>query len=251
MLVAAMSFTLQWKALTGRGFRLFRDVEHRVFLMAFVLLAGGTAFLVAGGVPDEETVRASAFSTASLLSTTGFATADYNLWADGARVLLLAALVLGGCAGSSAGGAKVVRYVILGRFLGREMRQALHPAAVIPVRWLSQPVVSQVLRAVVGVVTLFALGYVVFGAVLVLLGMDFLAAFTAAVACLNNAGPGLGEVGPLGNYGGLSTPCKWVLSFAMGIGRLEILTVLVVLHPRAWRGVRWKGPVVAGGPDAR
>jgi trk system potassium uptake protein TrkH len=246
MLVGGASFTLQWKW-RHRPSRLLRDPEYRAYLAVFVAGTALVAFLTAEGLPTLATLRHAAFSVASLLTTTGFASADWNLWNDAARVVLVGAMLVGACAGSSGGGPKMVRYVILGRFLRRETTQALHPSAVIPIRWRTEQIASSVLRATVAVVVLYGLSYALFTGVLVLLGMDMLEGFTGAVACLNSVGPGLGQIGPVGSYGPLPEPCKWVLGVAMWLGRLEVLTVLVLLHPHAWRNARWKGEARAPG----
>jgi trk system potassium uptake protein TrkH len=242
MLMAGLSFTLQWRFWTGAPRRLLGDGEFRYYVGAFVVATVVIAFILAPGLPDEAALRTSAFQVASLMSTTGFMSADYDRWDASARVLLVLLMAIGACAGSTGGGAKVVRYFIAGKFMRREFLQVLHPHAVLPLRWKRQPVTTPILRAVLMVVLLFLVSYVLLGVTLVLMGMDFVSGFTAAITCLNNCGPGLADVGPAKNYGGLSDSIKLVLCAAMWIGRLEIVTVLALLHPHVWRRLQWRGP---------
>jgi trk system potassium uptake protein TrkH len=185
----------------------------------------------------------------SLGSTTGFASADFDLWSDPARALLMVAAVLGGCAASTAGGAKMVRWLVTGNFLRREMVHALHPSAVVPVRYKKAVVSTQILRAVVAVVLLYGLGYLLVGTLLVLMGCDLVTGYSAAVACLNNVGPGLGRVGPMASYAWMPDGMKVVLTATMWLGRLEIVAVLALLRPDAWRGTRWAVQPTARGPS--
>lgn len=239
MTLAGTSFTLQWRVFTGQqlsGF--FRDRE---FLFYFGIGAAGalaTACLLAGGIPGEPELREAAFQSASLMSSTGYASVDYNLWVDPARAVLVVVMVVGGCAGSAAGGPKAVRFFLVTKHVGREVTRVLHPRAVIPLRYGSRRIPLEVMRAVFTLVALYLFGYFTLGVVMVVLGQDLVTGFTAALACLGNIGPGYGVVGPMGSYAGFSDTAKVLLTLGMWIGRLEIVTVLALMHPDVWRHLR-------------
>lgn len=240
MFLAGASFPLQLKVFTLEDWRGFWKDEEFVFY-GFVTLAGGLgcAALLSGGLPDLERLRDGLFQSASLISSTGFASKDYATWSDATHQVLIAVMIVGGCAGSAAGGPKAIRHLLVARHIGRELKQVLHPRAVLPLKYKGRGVPDQVMRAVFTLAVLYVGGYFVFGAVLTLLGNDPVTAFTASLACLGNIGPGLKDVGPMGNFAGFSATGKCVLTFAMWIGRLEILTVLALLHPHVWRNLRW------------
>ncbi len=240
MFLAGASFPLQYRVFTGKdptGF--FKDEE---FLFYTAVTVGGgvlVAAIIAGGLPGEEHLRLGLFQSASLISSTGFASTDYNLWSDSAKQVLLLIMIVGGCAGSAAGGPKAIRHLLVGRHILREVKQVIHPHAVLPLRYKGQGVPSKVMRAVFTLAVIYIGGYFMVGVVLVWLGSEPVTAFTASLACLGNVGPGFNEVGPMGNFAGLSTTAKLFLFGAMWVGRLEIMSVMALLHPRVWRHLRW------------
>lgn len=140
---------------------------------------------------------------------------------------------IGGCAGSTAGGMKAIRVLLVYRQGVREIRRLIHPNAVIPVKLSKRPVSPKILEAVWGFFAMYMLTYMVLMLAVLATGLDHVSAFSAVGACLNNLGPGLGEVAA--NYSGISDVAKWILSFAMLLGRLEIFTLLVILSPMFWR----------------
>jgi trk system potassium uptake protein TrkH len=240
MFLAGASYPLQLKVFTlsdWRGF--FKDEEFLFY--TFVTVFGGLAVaaILTGGLPTVETVRDGLFQSASLISSTGFASKDYNLWSSSAHMVLILIMVVGGCAGSAAGGPKAIRHLLVARHIGREIKQVLHPRAVLPLRSKRRGVPDQVMRAVFTLAVLYIGGYFVFGVLLVWLGSAPITGFTASLACLGNVGPGLQAVGPMGNFAGFDAVGKVVLTFAMWIGRLEILSVLALLHPHVWRNLKW------------
>ena len=240
MFLAGASFPLQLKVFTLEDWRGFWRDEEFLFY-GFVTVAGGIACaaLLTGGLPTLETLRDGLFQSASLISSTGFASKDYAQWSDAAHQVLIVVMIVGGCAGSAAGGPKAIRHLLVARHILRELKQVLHPRAVLPLRYKGRGIPDQVMRAVFTLAVLYVGGYFVFGAILTLLGTDPVTAFTASLACLGNVGPGLREVGPMGNFAGFSALGKCVLTFAMWIGRLEILTVMALFHPHVWRSLRW------------
>ena len=251
MLLAGMNFALQWRAITGRPGALWRDVETRVYVVAAALGTLLIAVLLARGLPAASHLRLSFFQTASVMSATGFASADYDLWVDGARALLVGLMLFGGCAGSAAGGPKVVRWVVVGQHCRREMTRVLHPTAILPVRVGRTVVSDDVLRSVVTFVVVYVATWFTISVALVVAGLDLVTAPTATLACLANCGPGLAKAGPMANYAGFPDPAKAILVFTMWIGRLEVVTVLALLRPEVVRSLRWRGRFRASRADAR
>ena len=243
MVLSGTSFTLQYRAFTGRPLDFFRDREFMTYfgvMLLFSLLAGA---LLIGGLPTLDTLRSGAFQIASLMSSTGYASADFNEWNDALKTVLVLAMVVGGCAGSACGGAKVIRYILSAQWLGRELTQVLHPRAVIPIRYGRVTVPMDAMRAVTTLVFLFIIGYAVVGATLVLIepNLDMVTGFSAALACLGNIGPAFGPAGPMGSYDSFSDIGKILLALSMWLGRLEIVTVIALFHPHVWRNYRWRG----------
>ncbi len=239
MLLAGASYPLQLRAYTGDLLAFFRDGEFMLYLGA-VLLAAGLLFpmLSGDGLGSIEVTRIALFQVTSLISSTGFASLDYNVWPDSARAVLVLVMVVGGCAGSAAGGPKVVRHLLMYKHIFREIKQALHPRAVLPLMYNSRSVSDPALRSVFALVMLYFGGYLLLGLVLTVIETDFVTAFSAAIACLGNIGPGFEIVGPEGSYHTFSDTAKALLFVAMWVGRLEILTVLALLHPDVWRSLR-------------
>lgn len=251
MFLAGASFPLLLVALNRRPMALVRDGEFRLYFLTglgFTLLI---AALLAGGVPGEKELRDSAFQVASLISSAGFASLDYEAdWGAGVKALLVVVMILGGCAGSAAGGAKQVRFLLVFRFLHRELKRVLHPHAVLPLRHGGERVPDRVMWSVFALVLLYLMGYVVVAVPVVLLmpaetgslvtAEQLSTGFSASVACLSNVGPAFGEAGPMGSYAGFHPVSKLVLTGAMLIGRLEIVSVLALLHPDVWTRLRWR-----------
>jgi len=240
MLLSGTSFTLQYKVFTGRPLGFFRDGEFMFYVSVTCVGALSVACILAGGTPDLNHLRMAAFQATSLVSSTGFASVDYNVWSDPARALLIMLMVLGGCAGSAAGGPKAIRFLLVVKRMQREITRVLHPRAVLPLRYKKRPIPDEIVRAVYALVVLYLAGYFLFGVALVLLGSDLVTGFSAALACLGNIGPGFGPAGPMGSFADFSDLAKSVLVFAMWIGRLEIVAVLVLFHPDVWRAIRWQ-----------
>jgi trk system potassium uptake protein TrkH len=208
-------------------------------LGGFAVLGLGIALIRTGGLPSGEVLRSSLFSAASVISATGFGTVDWNLWPSGALALLLLLMILCACAGSTGGGAKVVRLVLSIKTMHREFLRVLHPHGVLPIRHRGQPIPETALRTINALVAVYVLGWVFFGVALALTGVPLMPAFSAAIACVNNIGPGFGPFGPLDGYGFLSPFAKFLCMLAMWLGRLEFVTVLVLLHPDVLRRLRW------------
>jgi trk system potassium uptake protein len=240
MFVAGANFALQYRALVrGRLGVLTSDDELRAY--AGVVALATVCLVLALGLGEGlgTTVRIALFQVISILTSTGFASADFQLWNDQAKMVLLVLMFIGGCAGSAAGGPKIVRHVLLARFTLRELRRTLHPRAVLPVKLGTRVVPDSVMGGVVVFFLFYLLTFAVCAAVVVGLGADLVTGATAAIAALGNIGPGLNQVGPMAHYADLHPVSRIVLTLTMWIGRLEVLTVLVILRPEAWRSGQW------------
>ena len=239
MLLAGVNFALYFRVWQRRSIRpLWQDLEARLF---FALMAASvavvTVFLVAHGVyPDWTTaLRHAAFSVVSVATTTGFATVDYAQWPVFAPVLMLFLCGFATCAGSTGGGIKLSRALLLMKQVQREFTRLLHPRSVRPVTLGGAVIEPQVLFSIQAFMLVYG-AVLTFGTLALLLtGLDVISAFTAVVACINNTGPGLGQVGPASNYQGLTDAQTWICTVVMLLGRLELFSVLVLFTPQFWR----------------
>jgi trk system potassium uptake protein TrkH len=183
-----------------------------------------------------ESLRHAAFNVVSIATTTGFATVDYAQWPIFAPVFMLFLCSFATCAGSTGGGIKLVRALLLLKQARLELIRVVHPRAVVPVRLGSTAVSPQVMSSVIAFMLLYGTVMVMATLLLLLSGLDLVTAATAVIACINNTGPGLGEVGPSANYQGLNDFQTWVCTAAMLLGRLELVAVMVVFTRSFWRG---------------
>ena len=239
MLIAGMNFATHFIAFSGRSLRPYRsDPEAGWFLLVTLgSVAGIAVFLVAHGVYPEFLValRHSAFNVVSIATTTGFASVDYALWPMFAPLWMLFLCSFATSAGSTGGGIKMIRAILLYKQVNRELIRAIHPNAVYQVKVGSEVVPVNILFAVLAFGFVYVACIVSMTLLLSLTGLDIITAFSAVVASINNTGPGLGQVGPSTTYTALNDFQTWVCTFAMLLGRLEIFTLLVVLTPAFWR----------------
>jgi len=235
MLFAGINFTLHFTALR-RGFSIYaylHDEEFRTYikwLFLLLIFIGMMAFVSGQGTWDEVL-----FNTVAVATTTGFAVSDYSMWPPGTSMLLLLAMFIGACAGSTGGGMKVVRVLLLFRQGMREIRRLIHPHGIIHVKIGEQRVQGAVVQALWGFFVLYMVCFAVISILVSISGVDMTTAISASAACLTNTGPGFGEVGPASNYASLPDMAKGVLMFGMVLGRLEIFTFFVLLVPEFWR----------------
>lgn len=240
MFLAGANFALQYRALArGRLDVLTRDEELRAYAGVVVLATVLLVLALGTGPSLMTTTRTALFQVLSILTTTGFASVDFQLWNEQAKMVLLVLMFIGGCAGSAGGGPKVVRHVLLARYTLRELRRTLHPRAVLPVKLDGRVVPESVLNSVVVFFLFYLLVFSICTGVVVGLGADMMTGLTASIACLGNIGPGFNQVGPMGNFADLHPVSRVTLTLAMWIGRLEVLTVLVILRPEVWRSGQW------------
>ena len=239
MALAGVSFMRYFIVLRQRSLRpLTHDREIRTYVSVLVVSILLVAILLdAHGVIDSfpEALRTSAFHVVSLATTTGYASTDYAQWPVFAPVLLMFLGCFVSCAGSTGGGIKLVRMVLLVKQAQRELVRIVHPRVVNPVTLGGAIMPASVMTAVLGFMLIYGAATMGLTMVLLFTGLDIVTAFSAVVATVNNIGPGLGEVGPASNFGVLNSFQIWVLAFAMLLGRLELLTVLVLFTGHFWR----------------
>ena len=235
MVLFGVNFNLYYLALL----RKFKAVVTSTELWAYLGIIISSVAVISWNIRHlfvgaEETVRAAAFQVSSIISTTGYATTDFNLWPNLSKNILLILMFIGGCAGSTAGGIKVSRIVLLFKLISNEVKRMLHPRSVSSLRFEGKTVDGHTRK---GVSNYFLIYFVCLLAIFLALSFetfDFETNFTAAVTCFNNVGPGFAAVGPAGSFGGYSAFAKIVLSFAMLLGRLEIFPIIIALAPVSW-----------------
>ena len=237
MIAAGMNFALHFLALRQRNFLVYlQDTEVRVFLgflLLVTVLTCGVLWSTNTFSDATTTLWLGVFQVISIGTTTGFTTSGFHWWPSLLPVLLIMMSGIGGCAGSTAGGVKVIRMILLYKQGRREINQLIHPSAFFPIKLGGKPVPDNVINAIWGFFALYIFSYLVLSLAMTATGADPLTAFSAVTACLNNLGPGLGAVAK--NYAAIDPAGKWILSGAMLMGRLELFTLLVLLTPAFWR----------------
>ena len=236
MLLFGVNFNLYYFLLIKR----FRDVFRSEELRAYLLIVGAAVAAIAADIVHiygtvGRSLRYAFFQVASIITTTGFATADFNAWPEFSRAILVILMFVGACAGSTGGGIKVARVVILCKTSLGDMRKMLHPNAVTTVRFEGKPLTDRTIRSVHLFLTVYILIFTASVLLLSLERFDLVTTFTAVAACINNIGPGLEVVGPMGNYAQFSPAAKLLLSFDMLVGRLEIFPMLLLFAPSIWK----------------
>lgn len=237
MFIAGTNFTLSYLALKGKFRLAFKDEEFRyytLFVLGFTLLIfAGLSISTSLGI--EQAFRDSLFQVVSIITTTGFATADYLTWQPILTILIFALFFFGGSAGSTGGGIKIMRMVLLLKNSYYELRRMLHPNAVIPVRFNKHTVDSKIITNVLAFFMLYFIIFAFSTIIFTLIDPDMESSMGAVATCLGNIGPGLGNVGPAETFMHIKPIGKWFLSFLMLLGRLELFTVLVLFSPSFWK----------------
>ena len=239
MLAFGINFNLYYFLLMRR----FRDVAKSEELWAYLGIVAFSTVTIAANIRHlygavGTSLRHAFFQVSSIVTTTGYATADFEQWPGYAKTVLVLLMFVGGCAGSTGGGLKVTRVVTLAKAAYADMRKMLHPNAVIRVRMEGRALPEKQVRGVQAYFSVYMLLFAVSWLLLSLDGFDLISTFTALAACINNIGPGLSMVGPTGNFGAFSPWAKLLLSFDMLAGRLEIFPMLLLFVPSTWRGNR-------------
>lgn len=239
MLIGAVNFSLHYLFMSGHGLKLyFKDVELRVFLIILVLsIIAIVLMLSASNYYDDisSVIRYTVFNTIAVVTTTGYATADYNQWPVLVPIVVLTLMFFGGCTGSTAGGMKVLRIIMIVKQGGREVFKLLHPRAITNVKIGKKTVSPDIMQAVWSFAGLYIICFIAIAMAISAFGIDLITAFSAAAATLTGLGPGLGEVGPASNYAHLPLTVKLILCFSMLLGRLELFTILIIFTPQFWR----------------
>lgn len=238
MLLAGMNFALHfvaWRSFSIRPYLNDAEVRMYVGLIAFVAVLASVYLYISGTYSTSiyEAVHHGIFQTVSIGTTTGFTTTSYAAWPGMLPVMLIFLSFVGGCAGSTGGGMKVIRFLLLLKQGAREIMRLVHPNAQIPVKIGNKAMSDRVINSVWSFFAAYVASFIIILLILMATGMDQVTAFSAVAACMNNLGPGLGSVAS--HYGDISDTAKWVLCFAMLLGRLEIFTLLVLLTPAFWR----------------
>jgi trk system potassium uptake protein TrkH len=238
MVAGGIPFVLYVRLLRGEQDGL-RDRQVRTFLLfLLVMVAGLTAWLVLSGrYGFGDAVRLASFNVVSVVTTTGYATADYSLWGNAAVGVFFGLTFVGGCTGSTSGGIKIYRFEVMSKVLRSYLRHLIYPRGIFQRVYAGRLLPDEVVASVVVFFAFFFICYSGLTLFLMALDLDFLTSASAAVATLANVGPGLGPIiGPAGNFSSIPDAAKWLLSFGMLLGRLELFTVLVLFLPQFWRG---------------
>lgn len=238
MLLAGINFTMHYRLWVRReGRRFFSDFEVRGYLLILGLaaLASFAALQWSGRLSGEEALRAALFQAVSIGTTTGFATADYEQWPALTHALLLALMFVGGCTGSTAGGWKVARVLLLSKIVDRELKRTSSRRGVFAVRAGGETIPEAAIQGLLNLIYLSLFVFLVAMLIVSAAGVDLLTAVSSVAAAMFSIGPGFGTVGPAENYAHLPAVVKWTLSFCMIAGRLEFYTLVVVLTPGFWR----------------
>jgi trk system potassium uptake protein TrkH len=240
MFLGGMNFALHYKLITHptRGLSVLKDIEWRWYAGAAVLFSSGVSahLMLVEHYEPFRAVTKGAFHVVSLMTTTGFATDNFALWGAFPQLLLVYCMIAGGCAGSTGGGMKWVRILLIFKNARLSMLRLIHPNVVRRPKINDVPVTEEIQSNIGGFVFLYFVTLAIITLLLTLDGLTILTAFSAAATALGNVGPGLEKLGPAENFAWLSWEAKVILTFAMLLGRLELMTVLMVVLPRTWRG---------------
>ncbi|MDA9357628.1 TrkH family potassium uptake protein [Candidatus Thioglobus sp.] len=237
MFLAGINFSLHFVAWNNRSLvDYFKDSEFKTYAM--VLLSASAIVVLALSLNSEygstsETIRHSLFQTISIATTTGFTSQNYSNWPAAIPVFLIMVSFIGACVGSTGGGIKVVRVLVMFRLGMKEIHKFIRPNAQVSVKLNKASINEKALVSVLGFFSLYAISFIFIMMLLMFAGLDQVTAYSATAATMNNLGPGLGEVAQ--NYGSLGETAKWILSFSMLIGRLEVLTIIAIFHRAFWR----------------
>lgn len=237
MILSGINFTLHFRFLTGRLKHVWKDSEFKTYMTIIAAASVIISLSLTGEVYGsfDTSFRYASFQVASFITTTGFATDDYEKWPYLAQIMLFLLMFVGGCTGSTGGGIKVLRIITLLKQGLNEMKYLIHPRAVFVLKINGQPVKKNIVYAISGFFFLYITTALLVTIVTVTSGADILTSFTAALTTLGNIGPGFGLIGPTENFAFFPEYVKWTLSAAMLLGRLEIYTVLVLFTPMFWK----------------
>ena len=237
MILAGMSFTLHYKIITGRAKQIFKNTELKVYLAVITVCS----LFVASDLFYHKlyslhgSIRQAMFQVVSILTTTGFATADYKQWPPFAQYIIFLLMFSGACSGSTSGGVKLIRIITLMKLAINELKYLVHPKAIMTIFIDGNVVKKDMIYSISAFVFLYAVSVLTTACICALSGVSVLTSFTAALSTVGNIGPGFGRIGPVENYHFFKDWVKWVFSVGMIIGRLEIFTVMVIFTRAFWK----------------
>ena len=233
MLLAASSFSLHYLAIRKGRVEYFKDLEFKVYIIICIIFTAVffsdnyiSEFFKSGKI--EEGFRNSLFTTVSLVTTTGFSTYDFQEWGYTSQTMVFVLLFIGGCAGSTTGAIKIIRTIVVFKFLIRELKKLIHPKGVFNIRIGSNKISEEVVSNTLGFYLFYIFIFVFSAFIFACLGLDFTSSLSVSASAIGNIGPGLGEIGPSQNWQNIGTPAKLLASFLMLLGRLEIFTVMLI-----------------------
>jgi len=237
MALSGVNFSLYYYLLRKQWDKVYYDEELKFYFGVIIVTTLLISWNIKDIVPSKDLIRTSAFQVVSIITTTGYATVNFDVWPAFSKMILLLLMFFGGCAGSTAGAMKQIRMLILSKYCGRELVHTLHPKAVVPIKVNGKPVPDDVLRNIL-VFSFIYIALFVFGSLFIaMLGQDMITSVSSVAATLGNVGPGLGSVGPKLTFSQIPQIGKVVLSFLMLMGRLELFTVILCFTPSFWKGV--------------
>jgi trk system potassium uptake protein TrkH len=237
MLFAGINFSLHYQFLKGDSLAFWRNSEFRFFIgtvLFFCIIVTANIYESVYASLDQA-LRFGVFQVLSIITTTGYATADYELWPALSQVILIFCMFLGACAGSTGGGMKCMRIMLLCKHSYNQLFSLIHPRAVTQVKLGGRPISDEVLHSIWGYFMLYLGLFFLCAFLLAALGVDVVTSFAAVIATIGNIGPGIGMVGPTDNYAQIPLFGKWILILCMLLGRLEIYTILILFVPEFWR----------------
>ncbi len=237
MFIAGINFAMHFRLLRGDHKSFFANREIRFYTLVIfigIIIISGSLWLM-DNYPILDALRYGAFQVLAIVTTTGFGTDNYEVWNTIGAFFLFLLFFTGGCAGSTGGGIKMIRWMILIRNTGREIKQIIHPKAILPVRIGDQTINQNIQRTVLSFFILYIFIFALGAFIISLFGYDIMSSIGASIAAIGNIGPGWGDFGPTDNFAHLPYLGKWVLIMLMMVGRLEIFTVLIIFSPAFWR----------------
>ncbi|MBF0204755.1 MAG: TrkH family potassium uptake protein [Desulfamplus sp.] len=237
MILAGINFSLHYQMLRGKTLIFWRDSECRFFLLLCLGCSIIIAFNIYGSVYDTagKAFQYASFQVVSLITTTGYATADYEQWPGLSQILLFICMFIGASAGSTGGGMKCARIMVAFKYCYRELFSLVHPRSVSQIKMNGAVVPFHVVRSIMGFLALYIGIFIICSILVAAMGTDMITAFSAVAACIGNIGPGFGDVGPVDNFSAMPAATKWLLSWCMLLGRLEIYTVIILFVPEFWK----------------
>ncbi|PID78229.1 MAG: potassium transporter [Deltaproteobacteria bacterium] len=237
MVLAGLNFSLHFQFLRGKRLSFFKDPESKFFLAVLLILSLVVTFDLMGSVYDNflKAFRYASFQVVSIVTTTGFATADYELWPAMSQIIIFFCLFIGASAGSTGGGMKMMRVMISAKYCYKEIFGLIHPRAVRQVKIAGESVEDDIVHSILGFMLLYIGLFVIASVILAAMGVDFTTTLSAVASAIGNVGPGFGSVGPTDNYASIPEAGKWLLSLCMLFGRLEIYTVITLFVPAFWK----------------